>query len=216
MTAFAVSLDQRSNITIGLYKGEHVCRPQFTRLQWSYMYQSRARLVSTNCRCNCGHFALLLPLTHFSSASRCDCGSWTFASRQAPCLSYNFFHWPTHPGSNLPMLQRTVHVKTKRLIKAHVSNIFFQNKIFVLRGEKQGRFVNKKQVLLRLWSFFRTVCLVMDFKRALLALRCSNRQLQTHRWHLVTSILVSSLQVRQDRHIYKNPNLFYVLVPSSG
>ena len=32
----------------------------------------------------------------------------------------------------------------------------------------------------------------MDFKRALLAFNCSNRQLLAHRWHLVTSILVYS------------------------
>ena len=37
----------------------------------------------------------------------------------------------------------------------------------MLQGEKQFRFVNQKQVLVRLISSFRTVFLVMDFKRAL-------------------------------------------------
>jgi hypothetical protein len=46
----------------------------------------------------------------------------------------------------------------------------------------------------------------------LLAFNCSNRHLLTHRWHLVTSILVSSLKVRQDRRIYKNPNPFSFFV----
>ena len=106
--------------------------------------------------------------------------------------------------------------KTKRVSKAHVSNIFFQNKIFVLQGEKQFRFVNQKQVLVRLISSFQTVFLVMDFKRALLAFNCSNRQRLTHRWHLVTSILVSSLQVRRDRRICKNPNPFSFFCSSSA
>ena len=84
-------------IESSLYKGEPVCRPNspvldltcrdhLSRADFCQQVQWFAPLLN---------FLVLRPLNHFSSASRCDGGSWSAASRQAPRRSYNI---STHPS----------------------------------------------------------------------------------------------------------------------
>ena len=106
--------------------------------------------------------------------------------------------------------------KTKRVSKAHVSNIFFSKQNICASSGDNLLICKSKTSLGEVRIIFSDLMVADGLEEGFMAFNCLNRQLLTHRWHLVTSILVSSLKVRQDRRICKNPNPFSFFCSSSG